>query len=176
MDPENDDKTTHMAALVQHIGRVRRRVASLLPNRADAIDDCVQQTMLEAFRTVDRHGPPQYPKKWLSRIAERVVYKNMRTRQATSAEAIADQHELGTPGSVIDGVMRTEDAERVRHALASLPQHDRATIEQHYWQGVSCPNIGRGDGVSTDSIKTRLYRGRVALRRRLTEDEQERSR
>jgi len=174
MGPEKDS-ITHMAALAEHLERVRRHVAFLLRGRRDAVDDCVQQTLLEACRSIDKHGPPEYPKSWLSRIAERVVYRNnTRAGRRAVAEASLEQHNPATTGSVLDSVVRTEEASRVRTALDGLPTSDRMAIEQHYCDGMPCQDIGREVGTSADGVKSRLYRSRIELRRHLAADRQER--
>ena len=160
-----------MTALAEHIERVRRHVAFLLRGRRDAIDDCVQETMLEACRSIGKHGPPEHPKSWLSRIAERVVYRNnARAGRRAVTEASMEQHNPVTAGSVLDSVVRADEATRVRSALDCLPEPDRVAVEHHYWEDMPCHDIGRDVGTSADGVKSRLYRSRIELRRQLATD------
>lgn len=159
-----------MGALAEHLGRVRRHVAHLIRGRCDSIDDCVQEVMLEACRSVDRHGPPQYPKKWLSTITERVVYRNLRAeRRRVAAEGALEHHGNSTSGAVLDSLAKVEEESRLREVLGSLPERDRSAINKYYWRGMSCPEIGRDAGTTGAAIKTRLHRSRIELFRRLAD-------
>lgn len=169
------DKTADMDALAEHVGHVRRRIAQLVRGHA-AVEDCVQETLLEACRSVDKHGPPQHPKAWLATIAERVAYKHTGAHRSRTAREALVQQEHSTPGSVLDIVVHADDVTRLHHAISSLPDRDRSIIDSYYWRGMTCPDIGRDAGNSAAAIKSRLHRCRAELLTRLGAEAKERSR
>lgn len=167
MGPERDTQR-YMASIAAHIQYVRRRVAFLLRHRGDAVDDCVQQTMFEALQSIDRYGPPRHEKSWLWRIAERVVYRNRdKSMRREAMEILADPHAFGSAHSVLDTVVRNEDAARIHKAIDNLPSRDQAAIHYHYWQDQPCKEIGADNDSSATCVKSRLHRSRIQLRREL---------
>jgi len=168
---------SYIASLANHVEHVRRRVSCLLRNRRDAVDDCVQQTMVEAIRAAERHGPPHNQKAWISRIAERVVYRNRsKAMRREAMEILADPYAFEGAHSVLDTVVRNEDAARIHRAIDNLPSHDRDTIYHHYWQDQPCKDIGADNDTSATCVKSRLHRSRIQLRRHLAAHDEGRGR
>ncbi len=66
--------------------------------------------------------------------------------------------------SVLDAAER----ERIRLALARLPDVQRATLEVAFFEGLSYPEIAEREGVPLGTIKSRAARALAALRDALT--------
>jgi RNA polymerase sigma-70 factor (ECF subfamily) len=60
---------------------------------------------------------------------------------------------------------------RVRRALASLPQAQRATLEVAFFEGLSYPEIAARENVPLGTIKSRAARALAALREALAAEE-----
>jgi len=60
-------------------------------------------------------------------------------------------------------------SERVRRALQSLPDVQRATLLTAFFEGLSYPEIAARDGVSVGTVKSRAARALAALREALGE-------
>jgi RNA polymerase sigma-70 factor (ECF subfamily) len=58
-------------------------------------------------------------------------------------------------------------SERVRRALQSLPEVQRATLQTAFFEGLSYPEIAARDGVSLGTVKSRAARALEALREAL---------
>jgi RNA polymerase sigma-70 factor, ECF subfamily len=61
--------------------------------------------------------------------------------------------------------------ERVRRALATLPDVQRATLEVAFFEGLSYPEIAEREGVPLGTVKSRAARALAALRDALEQGE-----
>ena len=66
-----------------------------------------------------------------------------------------------TPETQVDDA---ESRERVRRALASLPDAQRETLLVAFFEGLSYPEIAERDGVPLGTVKSRAARAMAALR------------
>ena len=57
----------------------------------------------------------------------------------------------------------------VRHALATLPEAQRATLEIAFYEGLSYPEIAEREGVPLGTVKSRAARAIASLREALTQ-------
>jgi RNA polymerase sigma-70 factor (ECF subfamily) len=93
-----------------------------------------------------------------------------RERRGTLAREVLP-HE--PPASVRDPERLTSEAserERMRRALAKLPEAQRATLEVAFFEGLSYPEIAAREGVPLGTIKSRAARALAALREALVEE------
>jgi RNA polymerase sigma-70 factor (ECF subfamily) len=87
-----------------------------------------------------------------------------RERRGTLAREVLS-HE--PPASARDPERLTSDAserEKIRRALASLPQAQRETLEVAFFEGLSYPEIAARENVPLGTIKSRAARALAALR------------
>lgn len=59
---------------------------------------------------------------------------------------------------------------RIRRALASLPDAQRATLEVAFYEGLSYPEIAEREGVPLGTVKSRAARALAALREALARE------
>jgi RNA polymerase sigma-70 factor (ECF subfamily) len=77
------------------------------------------------------------------------------------------------PASVRDPERLTSDAserEKIRRALASLPEAQRQTLEVAFFEGLSYPEIAARENVPLGTIKSRAARALAALRDALSKE------
>ena len=97
-----------------------------------------------------------------------------RTRRRERRGALAREilpHE--PPASVRDPERLTSDAseaDKIRRALAALPEAQRQTLEVAFFEGLSYPEIAAREGVPLGTIKSRAARALAALREALVKD------
>jgi RNA polymerase sigma-70 factor (ECF subfamily) len=134
----------------------------LLGNRADA-EDAVQQALLKCFAARGAYSPQWAISTWLYRALTNVCIDELRRRRsaavATRASSeIAPRHVR--PGPVGERV----DLER---ALAGVPREARMLLALHYVDGLSFVELARIRGISINTVKSQLARGKAIMRKTL---------
>jgi len=75
---------------------------------------------------------------------------------------------------VEDRVITNLRAQRVRAAVASLPQEQREVLSLAFWSGLSQTEIARRTGAPLGTVKSRVRLGMARLREWLGDDEERR--
>jgi RNA polymerase sigma-70 factor (ECF subfamily) len=156
-----------------------RYVASLLPlairivrDRAEAED-----VLHDAFVAVAERAGQYTPERgsvaaWLVTLVRNLSIDRTRRRDrrgALARDVIA--HE--PPPSARDPERLTHEAterQKIRRALAALPDAQRATLEVAFFEGLTYPEIAEREGVPLGTIKSRAARALAALRDALVEE------
>ena len=152
-----------------------------LTNDAEEARDLTQETFLRAFQHIDRFRGEADLKTWLYRIAinqarNRWRWWRRRRRDATlSLDAPDGQHEqsLGSrlrSNSSADPEQETLARERgqaLAAALNTLGRPYREAVILRDVEGLSYEEIAAALEISVGTVKSRLSRGRMELRRKL---------
>ena len=144
-------------------------VAFLRTRCADAssVEDLYQETMLQAWRSLDRFDPSRPVGPWLRGIAANVVASHQRTharrlrvlseaiRQRISGqfEAIEQQ-----PGETFEQRLGPLEA-----CIERLPPPMRHALHCKYWRDLGVAAIAEAAETSVETAKKRLQRGRQKL-------------
>jgi RNA polymerase sigma factor (sigma-70 family) len=149
--------------------RLCRRVLAT----TDGLEDIAQETALQAMLSLDTLRDPTRFGAWLAGIGLHVAQRARRysAHDAWSWEALLGGRLEREPiDSAPDVEELTEAAElsaRVRAAVAELPVGQRSAILLVYLSGLTYRETAAALGIEIGSLKTRLYKGRERLRRRL---------
>lgn len=109
---------------------------------------------------------------WLVTLVRNLAIDRARRRErrgALTREVLS--HE--PPPSARDPERLTSEAserQKVRRALASLPDAQRQTLEIAFFEGLSYPEIAARDGVPLGTVKSRAARALAALRDALAKE------
>jgi len=150
------------------VGRYQRLVGSVawrygVP--ADEVEDVVSEVFLKVFRNLHRYRPDHPLSTWLYRVAvHHVIDRSRRSSRRPETTAIAPGLPDGAPGPHAEA----DAAERaclVRRALASLAPRYREALFLVYVEGCSVEETAGILELPQGTVKTRLMRGRAALRR-----------
>ncbi len=146
------------------------RVAiSLTRNAADA-EDLVQDTLLRAYRALDRFDG-RYPRAWLLTILRNAQINRVRRRRPellrdpdAAMERLADTE---TGRSVEEIVVDVGFDAEVERAFADLPGKFRDAVELVDIAGRSYQEAANELGVPLGTIMSRLHRGRKRIKSQL---------
>lgn len=131
-------------------------IARLVGQRADELDDLVQDAWLRGCRGIHGFNGDAKFSTWLTSIGIRVVYsrfaKVSRTEDALGDD-IADSAHVEPAGMI--------DLER---AIALLPDHQRAVVVLHDIEGFTHQEIAKQLGMAAGTSKATLSRARCKLR------------
>ncbi len=167
--------------LDQEGGRIHS-LALRLCGDADDAADLVQETFLNAWRAWDRFQGRSQPSTWLYTIAARAC-RRQRRRQGPPGAArlpgtaallpnpdadIADLPDLD-PGSKDPSIalLRQEATAAVGAALAELPDPFRLALVLKDIVELPVAEVAQVLGLKEATVKTRVHRGRLALRQAL---------
>ena len=178
------DRGARSALLDRHRARLRRMIALCLnPRLAARVDpsDVVQDVLAEADRRLDRYVRqrpiPFYP--WLRQPAwDRLADQHRRhvradrrsvTREEGAAWSLPDssaaelaQRLVASEDGPSAAMQRDEMCDRVRAALAALPEQVREVLALRYLEELSAREVGAVLGIAEGAAKKRALR---ALRR-----------
>jgi len=155
------------AAFAEMVGRYGGRLLAvagrLLRSRADA-EDAVQRALLQCFAGAAGYRPEWAVSTWLYRILTNVCVDELR-RRATRA---AHDPSLPLPRAAVDH--REPGAHMDLHrALERVPREARVLLALRYVDGLSYGELARVRGISVNTVKSQLARGKAVLRAELGE-------
>lgn len=143
-------------------------VARVVPDR-DQADDVAQEAFFRAYRqlTAFRGGNLR---SWLARIAINAALDLQRARRRRPVQPypeLEDDSWQPPAGADTDPEALTTTAERhaaIAQALAAITADQRAAIVLFDVEGYDYGEIAEMTGVSLGTVKSRIHRGRLALR------------
>jgi RNA polymerase sigma-70 factor (ECF subfamily) len=130
-------------------------------------EDIVQETLLRAWRNLDRLDEDAGPvRPWLFTVAQRLAIDAHRARRARPPEA-GDAVLASVPS--LDDLERTLDRIVVADALDSLSADHRAVIVETYYRGRSVAEAAGVLGIPQGTVKSRCHYALRALKLALAE-------
>ncbi|MBK8013168.1 MAG: RNA polymerase sigma factor [Deltaproteobacteria bacterium] len=136
----------------------------LLPSDPE-IEDVVQLTFIEIFRSLDRFEGRSKLSSWIARVALHVGYHHLRRRRSRPADyraehtvpEIADESVLGDPEA---GIGRHEAMTHVQQILEAMPEKKRTVFLLNDLQGMSQEDVAEVVGTNIATVRTRLFYAR----------------
>lgn len=143
-----------------HVSRIMNFAFRLLHDRSEA-EDVAQETFVRLWKEAGRYEPKASVSAWLHRIAHNLCIDRLRRRREHPSDELDGERASQEPGSLLD---RKRAASAVEHALASLPDRQRAAIALVHYQGLSNVETAEILEISVDALESLLARGRRTLR------------
>ena len=137
--------------------RARERAERLV--EASAVDDVVQEALVEVLATLSRLRNPEALPAWVGLAVRKHADRHRRRRRP--AEAIGEDHAAESGG---DPAERSELINRVRAALAVASDADRRLLELHYLADWPIADLADLLGLSQGAVRKRLHDARRRLR------------
>ncbi|MFB1486811.1 MULTISPECIES: sigma-70 family RNA polymerase sigma factor [unclassified Thiocapsa] len=152
-------ETPGFAELVQAYGRDLHRYAYRLSGNLHTAEDLVQDTLLRAWRSLDKLQDRDAVKGWLFTIVRR---ENARRFQRVQGQ-VSDIPTEELPDSQVTYDTSTE-AFVLRRAIRELPVEYREPLVLQVLHGLSQQEIADRLGLTSAGVGTRLFRARQKLR------------
>ena len=124
-------------------------------NTADA-DDIMSDVFLRLVKNVHKIKSEEHLKAWLIRASINCSNSYFKRKKRINEVRITE----------VDGVYEM-DENSVLPAVLMLPAHQKTVIYMHYFEGYSVEEIATLCGTAVGTVKSRLFRGREALKNTL---------
>lgn len=144
-------------------------VAYRLTGNADDAADLAQDVFVRVFRNLHRYEPGTFDG-WLYRITKNLFLDTVRRRSRVRLEALPEE-EWRTPASQEPGpadvVERRTLEARLEQGLAALSDDFRLAVVLCDVEGLTYEEIAEVTGWPLGTVRSRIHRGRRALREHL---------
>lgn len=122
------------------------------------IADAIQDTILACYENLDTLRNPKYFKTWMTRVLINKCKDIIRKRHYfEDIEMVVLEGELDQQFECCEW----------KELLNSIEEKYSIVILMHYYDGLSAKEIGKVLGLNTNTVLTRLRRGRQQLRKEL---------
>ena len=161
--------------------RIHQLAFRYVKNWEDA-EEVTQDVLLKVYRKIDAFRGDAALSSWIYRITFNTAMSRLRTgRQARAVEQpwtenVAPDSTTRTPKEAADWslladdqIMRREMREQLLMALTRLPEVYRVPVVLRDIQGLSTEEASAVLRVKTQTLKSRLHRGRLILREHLSD-------
>jgi RNA polymerase sigma-70 factor (ECF subfamily) len=178
------DERTFERLAEEYAGRLYAVAYRMLGNRADA-EDAVQRALLKCFAARATYSPRWAVSTWLYRAVANVCIDELRRRDVRSGtismddlpgepdrgagsrghgvragRGVAGGAASSPPTSIATGI----DLDR---ALARVPREARLLLALHYVDGLGYGEMAKIRGISVNTVKSQLARGKKILKQAL---------
>jgi RNA polymerase sigma-70 factor, ECF subfamily len=141
-------------------------------------EDTMQEVLLKSIPNLPKFDNPRALIVWLYKVAKtRCLMSRRRSKFAPKdslslEELMPDRRELESLSTDDDGTpetsfMRRENAKRLREAVQRLPPEYRLILVLHDMEELSDEDIAEITGLRTGTIRVRLHRARLFVRKEL---------
>jgi RNA polymerase sigma-70 factor (ECF subfamily) len=149
-------------------------------HREDA-EDTAQDVLVRALPYLPKFDNPQALASWLYKVARnRCVSSRRQSKFAPDASRRLSLDSLMPSGRELQELVASDEptaeaklvtreaGDRVRHALLKLPPEYRIILVLHDMEGMDAPEVARIVGIKPGTVRVRLHRARLFLRRELS--------
>ena len=176
----DEHAVAELASLYGH--KIFQLAFRYLRNNEDA-EEVVQDVLLKVFRKIDAFRGDSALSSWIHRITFNTAMSRMRRLKAMRAAEMSNI-EIGTAANddapaafdppdwsdLADAsVLKSQLRERLAAAVSELPAIYRAPVILRDLKGLSTEEASSRLRVKDQTLKSRLHRGRLLLRRRLAD-------
>ena len=158
--------------LVRKYQRIAYNVAYRVLSNSENAADATQDAFVSAYRAIERFRGGSF-KAWILRIVTNACYDQLRRRKRRPEESLDDLIEVEADHSIIltddsespeEHALRQELGHLIQRGLTRLPDDQRVAVALADIQGYSYDEIAQVTGVALGTVKSRISRGRSALR------------
>jgi RNA polymerase sigma-70 factor, ECF subfamily len=138
-------------------------------------EDVLQEAFLQMWKRIATYEPRRSSLfTWAVMISRHKAIDRLRSRQRQIRlnEAVASETDTALPASgpadrADDALVRSDERERMRAALAQLNEGQRQAIDLAFFGGLTQTQISERLGTPLGTVKARIRRGLLALREHL---------
>jgi RNA polymerase sigma-70 factor, ECF subfamily len=158
---------------VQHFRSKVFRYSWLVCGQADDAEEVAQETLLRVFQSLDQLRDPERIRAWVFRIARNACLMQRRKSifapsEELSIEALPAPAEISDEAPAADFMLlHNELRDVLDRVILELPPSTRPVVLLRDMEQLSTEETAHILDLSLDVVKTRLHRGRQAMRQKL---------
>jgi RNA polymerase sigma-70 factor, ECF subfamily len=160
------DERAFAVLVRRHGGYLVAFATRLLGSRADA-DDCVQESLIVAWRRLPELNDPDRVRSWLSTIVARKATDRVRARRPSTP--IEDAEPIASSPGPDEVALASSQLDTLRAVLDDLPLEQRTVWMLREVSDYSYDEIARELGISATAVRGRLARARATVWERMQE-------
>ena len=138
-------------------------------------EDALQNVYLAFYRRIERSGHLDvlFPRAFLLKMLKREIIEQYAQREKRSVRLLDDVPEERLKDDVVfeDEVLDRALAQDILATAKKLPRETYRVFVLYYGYELSISEIARELGMGAEAVKSRLFRGRNAIRQFLTADD-----
>jgi len=173
----------HAGAFEEFVEHFRSKIFQyswLMCGQREDAEEVAQETLLRVFGSFSQLREPERVRPWVFRIAKNAcLMKRRKSIFAPMQELSLDElgagldgepraFEIGDSSSLPeDELLRSELRVALHRAVAELPETYRAVVLLRDLEELSTEETAQILDITSDAVKTRLHRARLALRQKL---------
>jgi len=129
-------------------------------------EDIVQEALLKAFLRIKQYDPERSFSTWAYKIVTNCALDYLRKRKDQSLDDLMEvpAEEENHLQEQEDAFERTQQIERLKKAIVTLPLHYQAVVNLYYWEEKSYDEIATIMQKPLGTIKVWLYRAKRQLK------------
>ncbi len=145
----------------------------MMCGRPEDAEEVAQETILKVFENIDQLRDPERVRSWVFRIAKNACLMQRRKSVFAPAHELSldelppNQELSDESGPPEAALLRSELHAVLERVIKELPALNRAVVLLRDVEELSTEETAAILDVSTDVVKTRLHRGRIAMRQKL---------
>ncbi len=159
----------------QYQYRLLRYLIHLSGDQATA-EDLFQETWIRILERGDQYNGRDNFAAWLMRIARNLTIDYLRQRRTVSLDQLMEADDDAPALQFATGeatplqmTLAHEHSEHVLHSLAQVPVVFREVLVLRFQEDMKLEEIAEIVGIPLSTVKSRLYRGVMALRQQFSE-------
>ncbi len=154
------------AELIEAYQRGLIRYCYTITKDIDVAEDIAQEAFIKAYEQIEKYDPKYKFSTWLYKIAHNGALKSLRKAPVLPFD---EEVEIPFEDQTQDKIDIEVRESTVREAVSSLPQHYQMAVNLHYWEDKDYTEIAEIMSVPATTIKTWLYRARLAVKEKCYE-------
>jgi RNA polymerase sigma-70 factor (ECF subfamily) len=163
----NENHLAFQQLLDTHLPSINRYVVRMMGNAANA-EDITQEVFFRLWSRADSFNPEASKlSTWLHNIAHNLCIDYFRKNSRFTHDSIEETVGGEEPDLELTSETQQQD---VKTALMALPERQRSAIIMCHYQGVANKDAANIMDTTVDALESLLSRGRLKLRRILTEN------
>jgi RNA polymerase sigma-70 factor (ECF subfamily) len=144
--------------------------------KPEVAEDLSQDIFVKLFRQIGSYRFQSPFAHWLFRLARNLAIDHLRREKVRFASSLDEDKAEGLPlrerlagksPSPVAGALRQEKDEAIRQAVAELPEAFRSVVVMREWDDLAYEEIALRLDLSTGTVKSRLFRARGLLAKKL---------